>query len=110
MHLRQEQCPTVKGNWGIVDKWMADVDNVRGLGKTPRTTGCLAGMTGVRTVGSGEVCVDWHRCATPGMASAGEMWTGYPQVVSGETGVVMPVFAVIPALPTTTARTNDIHL
>ena len=89
---------------------MADVDNVRRLGKTLRTIGGLAGMTGVRTVGPGEVCVDWHRCATLGMAAAGEMWTGYPQVVRGEFGVVMRLFAVIPAVPSTTARTDVLYL
>lgn len=110
MHLRHERCPPVKGLTGIVDKWMAVVDNVRGLGKTLRTTGGLAGMTGERTVGPGEVCVDWHRCATPGMTAAGEMWTGYPQVVRGETGVVTPILAVIPEVPSTTARTDVLSL
>src|SRR5918994_7907205 len=55
----------------------------------------------------GGLCVDWHTPGPAGIASPGEMWTGYPHPVRPEIRVTARHSGVIPVLPSTTAKTSS---
>jgi hypothetical protein len=79
----------------------------QGWGKCPEQRPILWGWLVDGRWDSDGLCVDWHTPGPSGIGVAGEMWTGYPHPVRHQIRTIPHDFGVIPALPTTTAKTRS---